>query len=68
MAQFTNTNNRRSYQSQMDRDYYTNPKQGFDKGWHHNQKLKAEAKARKELKQTRQKIKALRQEKASNRD
>ena len=52
--------NRQQTPSKLTGEYYANPRTGFDKGWHHNQKLKAEAKARKELEQARQKIKALR--------
>jgi hypothetical protein len=47
--------------SKLNSEYYSNPSKGFDKHWHHNNKLKQEAKARKELEQARQKIKALRQ-------
>lgn len=30
--------NRPDYVSRMDRDYWTNPKNGFDKGWHEKRK------------------------------
>lgn len=45
--------NRRSYNTQMDRDYYTDPKKGFDKAWHNKNK---KAKLNEQLK----KIQALR--------
>lgn len=45
--------NRRSYNTQMDRDYYMDPKKGFDKAWHKkNSKAKQDA--------TRKKIQSLR--------
>ena len=53
--------NRQPIRQRLNEDYYTNPSQGFDKGWHHNNKLKQEAKQRRELEQARLKIKALRQ-------
>jgi cephalosporin-C deacetylase-like acetyl esterase len=53
--------NRQPIRQQLNEEYYTNPSKGFDKHWHDNMKRKKEAKARKELEQARQKIKALRQ-------
>ena len=53
--------NRQLMRNRMNESYYTNPSQGFDKGWHHNNKLKQEAQQRRELEQARQKIKAMRQ-------
>jgi len=52
--------NRHSYRSQLDRDYYNDPKSGFDKSWHdRNRKQKAQAQQAK-LKMQRERIKALR--------
>ena len=52
--------NRHSYVTKMDRDYFTNPKLGFDSAWHkQNKKLKAQ-RAEAKLAEQRKLIKALR--------
>ena len=35
---------RNPVRSVLNSEYYTNPKEGFDKGWHHTQQLKFEKK------------------------
>jgi len=51
---------RHSYKSQLDRDYFYNPKQGFDKAWHERNKKKKQAQEQTKLQEQRKKIQALR--------
>jgi len=47
--------NRRSYTTQMARDYYTDPKKGFDKAWHDKNKKAKDATTRKKIQTLRKK-------------
>ena len=51
---------RHSYTSKMDRDYFTSPKQGFDKAWHDKQTKLKKQKTQAHLAEQRNKIQALR--------
>lgn len=52
--------NRHSYTTKMDRDYFTNPSQGFDNAWHKQNKLNKAKHAEAKLNEQRKLIKALR--------
>lgn len=52
--------NRHSYVTKMDRDYYVNPKQGFDRAWHEKNTKARKQKAEAKLNEQRKLIKALR--------
>ena len=52
---------RHSYKTKLDSDYYSNPKNGFDKAWHDRIKKQKHKAEQQKLAQARAKIKALRQ-------
>jgi hypothetical protein len=55
--------NRHSYKTQMDRDYYRDPKKGFDSAWHNQNRKNKAKKENDKLLQARAKIQALRKNK-----